>query len=222
MDDVSMKYIVSLFTHHARTSDKAKTRKVSSKNVQYSMFDTDGGWGYFYFTNNETSLNYETTIELTNSRNVKIVYPGQLNKLSLTINPKDSHIVIYEATNFPYSTAMKIASSFSPFEESNNMMKSTISLGKKTILDNDVTQSVTRHQNGLSIVFQNNSFDIYQLTVDFKLERCHIQGKIGSSVSMLINPRKSHSLLIRKDAGAKDFKAKILNAEGNKIPSYSY
>ena len=186
------------------------------------MFDTDGGWGYFYFTNNESKLNYETTIELTSSKNVKIVYPGQSSKLSLTIHPKQSHIVVYEATNFPYSTAMKIASSFSPYEESNNMMKSTISLGQKTILDNDITQSVQDHQDGMSIVFVNNSRDLYQLTVDFSLERCHIHGRVGDSVTMMIAPKKSHSLLIRKDAHASDFKAKIVNAEGNKIPYYNY
>jgi len=185
------------------------------------MFDTDGGWGYFYFTNNETSFNYETTIELTNSRNVKITYPGNLNKLSLTINPKKSHIVIYEATSFPYSTAMKIASSFSRYEDSNNMLKSTLSLGKKTILDNDITQSVQDHRDGMSIVFSNNSDSLYQLTVDFKLDRCHIQGRIGKSVTMMITPKASHSLLIRKDANASDYTAKILNAEGYKIPYYN-
>ena len=140
----------------------------------------------------------------------------------MTISPNSSKIIIYEATNFPYSTAMKIASSFSPYEESNNMMRSTISLGKKTILDNDVTQSVTRHKDGLSVVFENNSRDLYSLTVDFKLERCHIQGRVGTNITMMISPKKSFNVLIRKDANARDFKAKILNAEGNKIPYYNY
>ena len=217
-----MKYVSSLFSHHAQTSDKVKTRKVSSKNVQYSIFDTDGGWGYFYFTNNETKFNYETRVELTNSKNVKILYPTAVDKLSMTVGPKSSKIVIYEATNFPYSTAMKIASSFSPYNESNAMMKSTLSLGQKTILDNDVTQSITNHKDGLSVVFENNSRDLYRLTVDFSLDRCHIQGKIGNSITMMINPKNSFNILIRKDAHASDFKAKILKAEGNKIPYYNY
>jgi hypothetical protein len=215
-----MKYITSLFTHHAQTSKKAKTRKVSSKNVQYSMFDTDGGWGYFYFTNNETQFNYETTIELTSSRNVKIVYPGQRNKISMTINPRESSMVIYEATGFPYSTAMKIASSFSPYKAAQDMMTSTISTGKKTIMDNNITQTTSSHEDGYCIVFENKSRDLYQLLVEFELDRCHIQGKVGNSVSMMIMPFKSHTVVIRKDAYASDFKAKVSHCEGNPVTYY--
>ena len=217
-----MKYITSLFTNHAKTSEKVKTRKVSSKNVQYSMFDTDGGWGYFYFTNNETKFNYETTIELTNSRNVKIVYPGHRNKLSMTINPRESSIVIYEATGFPYSTAMKIASSFSPFQASNDMMTSTLQLGKKQILDNNITQTTNQHEDGYCIVFENKTKDLYQLMVEFELVNCHIQGKIGTSVTMMIHPWKNHTIIIRKDATARSFKAKVSHCEGNPITYYGY
>ena len=101
-------------------------------------------------------------------------------------------------------------------------MKSTLSMGKKTILDNDITQTISKHNNGLSVVFENNSRDLYRLTVDFDLDRCHLVGKIGTNITMMINPKKSFNILIRKDANASNFRAKIKNADGNKIPYYNY
>lgn len=217
-----MEYITKVFTHHAKTAPKVTSRKVSSKNVNYKMFDTDGGFGYFYFTNNESGYNYETTVELANARNVKISYPGDSNKLSLTIPPKKSKIVIYEATSFPYSTSMKIASSFSKAKSNNDMMQSTMTLGKKTILDTNITQSTSKHQDGISIVYDNRSPDIYQLALQFRLQNCHIQGVIGSFMNIMINPYGSKNILIRKDAGKLSFSAKILKADGTRIPCFEY
>ena len=214
--------MTSVFKHHAKTAPNLTTRKVSSKNVQYKIFDTNGGYGYFYFTNNETKFNYNTTVTLAQCKNVKIVYPGQSEKLTLTISPGKSKIVLYEATGFPYSTSMKIASSFSEAPEVNNMIKSTLSFGKKTILDNQVTQSVTNHTNGINIVFENNSNDIYSMFVKFRLDGCHIEGVVGDSMNLMIHPCASKSLRIRKDAFANTFSAKIIKAEGTKIPCYDY
>lgn len=217
-----MEYITKVFTHHAKTDSKVKARKVSSKNVNYKMFDTDGGFGYFFFTNNESNFNYETTIELANARNVKIAYPGHTNKLSLTIPPNKSKIVIYEATAFPYSTSMKISSSFSKAKANNDMMKSTMSLGKKNILEKDITQTSSKHDDGISIVYQNNSKDIYQLAVQFRLQNCHIQGVVGTSMNLMINPYDSKNILIRKDAGRVSFSANILKADGTRIPCFEF
>ena len=214
--------MTSVFLHHARTNPKPKARKVSSKDVQYQLFDSDGGFGYFYFTNNETQYNYETTVELSNAKNVKIIYPGESTKLSMTVPPKGSKIVLYEATNFPYSTSMKIASSFSKASAQSNMMKSTLNFGKKTILDNNVTQSVTKHEDGVNIVFENMSRDIYQLYTEFLLEGCHIQGTVGNNITLMIHPRESKNVCIRKDANVRTFRTKILKAEGARIPCFEY
>jgi hypothetical protein len=220
VEDISLKYLTSVFTHHAKTAPNLTTRKVSSKNVQYKLFDTNGGYGYFFFTNNESAFNFDTTIELTSSRNVKIIYPGNSSKLSLKVPPKKSKIVIYEATGFPYSTAMKISSSFSKASNQDDMMKSTLSLGKKTILDQNIHQTINNLANGRSIVFENVSNDIYQLNVVFELNNCHIRGHIGNSVHLFLNPKQSSNILIRKDAYANTFSAKILKAEGTSIPCY--
>ena len=59
----------------------------------------------------------DITVEMVNSRNIKLCHPYKGFKPTVLVKPNEEKIIVYEATDLPYSTQMRIISSFKKSKE---------------------------------------------------------------------------------------------------------
>lgn len=72
--------------------------------------------GYIAFENNSDSTTLNVTVEMLGSTNIELGYPHTGLRPSLEVTPGEIEIISYNALKMPYSTQMRIISSFSDSE----------------------------------------------------------------------------------------------------------
>ena len=149
------------------------------------------------------------------SVNIEIVEPFQGLKPSVEVSPGEIEVIPYYATKLPYTTQMRLLTTFKNPNFANNIKeqvrKSTTVLSKNNNGNPvDIKVFVLYHSEGLAMLYVNNTkeFTINE-EIEFDLQNCHIEGTYGSYVEICVKPGQERLLQIVKDENAQSYNAKI-------------
>lgn len=210
-------YIEDLFLSHTLQDTKTPFNKFSEAGTGYKYFDTKNGYGYLYFKNDNSGTSMDVTVEMVNSKNIKLCDPYIGLRPTVSVPPNSSKILAYEATGLPYWTEMRLISSFKRSASDNiKLAKEKGTKMRKFFKGNtvDIHQYILYHIDGMILYYENNTpnFTLSE-KIRFTMTNCHIEGVIGDHIEMVVPPKSSKTInVIRNDAKI-NFECKIKNMD---------
>jgi hypothetical protein len=210
-------YLEGLFESHALQDSKTPLNKLSEPGTGYKYFDTKNGFGYLYFKNDSPGTTMEITVEMVNSKNIKLCEPCIGLRPTVTIAPNSTKILAYEATGLPYWTEMRLISSFKRSASDNiKLAKEKGTKMRKFLKGNtvDINQYILYHLSGMILYYENNTSN-YSLSekIRFTMNNCHIEGLIGDHVELVVPPMGNKTISIIPNDSKKSFECKIKNMD---------
>lgn len=87
-----------IFAQHA-LHDKSTKYNVfegpNVKNIRYKLYDSKGGVGYIFFSNEDPSITASITLDLTGSSNIELMSPFCGLSPEIALDPKSTKIICY-------------------------------------------------------------------------------------------------------------------------------
>ena len=219
-ENLPKNFTQGILTSHALEDTKNKLTSFARQkqpNCYYKTFDNRGGYGYIFFQNKSKNTILKATVELIGSKNIKICNPYSSLRPSVSILPGQHELIAYESTTLPYSTQMRMITTF----KNNTKSKSLRDQVKqsKTVLPKmyqgrtvDIKCYVLNHLDGLALLYVNNTRDLtIRENIGFNLKGCHVDGSYGSNVEICVGPGKERLLKVVKENGVREFSADIKN-----------
>lgn len=207
-----------IFYSHAETDKKQVLMNFASQghsDIKYKSYDNKGGFGYIYFANESTETSLSVTVEFIGSYNIKLLHPLSGLRPSLTVDPGKTKIIVYEASNMPYSMQMRMLSMFKP-KEIDAKLKELIKTSEHVIAkqyngqDVDIKMQILYHNDGADVLYTNNTDKmVLSESIEYKLKNCHIEGVYGGYMDVVIKPRKELLIEIIKDEGVDSFEITV-------------
>ena len=211
-------FIQGILTSHALedTDNKLTTfAKQGQPEISYKTFDNRGGYGYIFFKNDSKSIMLEASVEMLGSVNINTCTPFSGLRPSVEVKPGEYELIAYEAKALPYSTQMRMMTTFKNGGKSESLrdlvrQSSTVLTKSNKGQTLDIKVYVLYHSDGLALLYENNESE-YSISeeLEFDLEGCHIDGVYGNYIEIVVGPKKQRFVKVVKDEGVQDFTAKI-------------
>ncbi len=131
---------------------------MSEPKIYYKNFDDKAGVGYLYFKNDNSQITLEVTVEMFNSRNIRLCEPYSGFRPNVTVPCGKDAIIVYEAIKFPYTCEIRIISSYKKSKSDYKKMlseKGTKIQRKMNGSGVPIYQYVLYHIDGLMINYVN-------------------------------------------------------------------
>ena len=206
-------FFQKIFSEHARIDKSEKMSKLSTHETYYKRWDDRSGLGYIYFKNNEKSKEIDITVEMMNSRNIKLCEPFKGFRPNFTLKPNEDEIIVYEPSKLPCSAEMRIISSSKNVK--NNVKDFAKNQGTKLVRkykgkDVGVYVYVLKTLDGLIYQYVNTSkFYMLREEISFKLSNCYIESTVGSYIEMIVKPGQEKLISIQKENVSRPYSAKL-------------
>lgn len=211
-------FLKDLFTSHALNDKTEPIYNFASQgypDIKYKTFDNKGGMGYIFFQNDSKKIEADIVVEMLGSINIQLNDPYSGLRPSLIVKPGTVEIISYEGTKLPYSSQMRLLSTFKDSTKKENIREQvaksptvlTKSVEGKTV---DIKVFVLYHAKGLAMLYQNNTEE-YTITeeLEFDLKGCHIDGAYGNYIEVVTAPKSERLLQIVMDSDEVSYEANI-------------
>ena len=210
--------IPSMMKSHALSDDSIQYNSFSGQghsNIKYKLFDNSAGFGYIFFKNDSDSNQLDATVEFRGSYNIELCDPFDGLRPSLSVLPKDSKIVAFEAQGLPYSSQMRLLSQFKKKEDDEmvkeKVKKSEIFIKRKEgNKEFNIKVMFDKTTEDLNILYSNETGDsTLREAIEFQLDNCYIEGRYGSYVEIICRPKSDELIEIHREDKSKDFNVSV-------------
>lgn len=211
-------FIQQMMMDHAKMDTEQQFYDLKSQNhplIKYKTFDNKGGFGYVYFENGTSNFNLEATVDFAGSVNIRMCYPYNGLKPSVSVPANGNNICVYEAIGLPYTTQLRVLSSVkngAKTQTFRDKVRESKTVLVKSMNNQPVNVNVYMlyHADGLAMLYVNDSDNLtISEQIEFGMTGCHIEGVYGSYIEIVCGPKSEKMLKIVKDEGAADFSANI-------------
>jgi calpain-15 len=203
----------SVYSNRASTQSSAFETYADhdEKDIRYSVEQLDDGYGYFYFENNSVSTDFSATVSLKVMKNIQLMKPFAGSEAVIRVPPGAREIVMYRVLEKPAQISYVISPKFK--KSNTSLKKQCLEAGKKVpklnknIEDVGIALYKFRNEQEVCYLYVNNSVG-YTFTekLIFKLDGCQIDGVLGSTVDIFLNPREERLIRIIPVEGAEYYK----------------
>ena len=217
-ENLPKNFTQGILTSHALEDTKNKLTSFARQkqpDCYYKTYDNQGGYGYIFFQNKTKNTILKATVELVGSKNITVCNPYSGLRPSVSVKPGECELIAYESNALPYSTQMRMMSSFKNSTKSESL-KDQLKQSKTVLTKRykgrtvDIKCYVLNHEEGRAFLYVNNTRN-YTISeeLEFTLNGCHIDGVYGSYIEICCKPGQERLLKIVADKGARSFSIKV-------------
>lgn len=212
VDDAFMK---KFFACHAEKSPNPPLKQLSEAGIHYKMMETKAGFGYAYLVNKPNSgIEATITVEMLNMNNATF-FNDRIMRPTINLKPGQSELVLYAATNVPYSIDVRFLAVYKPVRPDNLAIKDQNLLKFQRKSEDgkpvDIFVKVVKGQDGEIFMWKNNTPDYTCFEfIEFNFFNCRIKNDYANSQNIIVRPNSQQVLKIVKINPNADYRCDIL------------
>ena len=207
-------------------------KDISSKNMNYSLVDMRNGIGYVIFQNNEMNYHLSVTANLSNSKNINVIYPGHNMQITLEVPGFQKKLIIFLSKGLPYSVSVSLSfitkresqrkERIGVYQKRSNNVKLPVKpkKKKKQVVNKEFERSLKKSYFNKQI--SKNKDDIcyvYESLIDFPiiiksifiLNNCYIENYFKAEFNFILLPKQFHFICIKPIDTREDFNAELIS-----------
>lgn len=218
--EIPKNFITHIFTTHARTDknlEMISMEKNQLKGLFYKFWESQQGFGYIFFSNENSDVAAEIVVELTGSVNINTMPPFDGLRPAVTVPPRGTAIVVYAACNIEYCAKIRFMGKLVPVNMEANIIPTIIKNGttyKKRIKlqDYDSFMYLLNTPDSLYVLYENpSSTSTVSEQVQFNLQNARVAGQYGNHVEISLPPRSRKLVKVVRENSALPFNVSIKN-----------
>jgi hypothetical protein len=209
-----------------------KPKAISSKNMNYSLVDLRNGIGYVIFQNNEMDYHLNVTANLSNSKNINVIYPGKEMQITLEVPGFQKKLIIFLSEGLPYSVSVSLSFITKRDSQRNQRIgvykkRSNVPKQPKKIIQPPKPIDNKEFENSLKKSYFNRQISknkddicyVYESLIDFPiiiksmfvLDNCYIENYFKAEFNFILLPKQFHFLSIKPIDSNQKFNAELIS-----------